>query len=564
MRSEVVKVLSKAIKQYNGKLSEEEIEKLIEIPPNTEMGDFAFPCFVLSKQFKESPNILSVKLREQIGNPPKTFEDIQSVGPYINFFVNRKILAYETVFEILKQKNKYGSSQIGKGKKVLVEFSSPNIAKPFGIGHLRSTIIGNSIANICKFNSYKVIRANYLGDWGTQFGKLLYGYEKFGSEKELKKDAIKHLLNVYVKVNLLKDSDEKGREYFKKLESGDKKLTILWNKFKDLSLKEFEKIYFMLGIKFDVYLAESMYEKKIYSTINLLKKKDLLRKSEGAWIVDLRDYGLDVCIIKKSDGATTYAVRDLASAISRYKKFKFDKMIYEVGQEQKLHLAQVFKILELSEFKWAKDCFHADHGLYLDKDGKKFATRKGKTIFMEDILNDTTKLSEKEIKKRFPKLSKTELEERASKVAIAAIFYGDLKNNRANNMVFDLERFTCFEGDTGPYLLYSYARASSILKKSGKKLNKKFEINTLTKEENELIKKLAQFNESVLGAYMHSNPSTIANYSFQLAQCFNEFYHACPVIDSREEDFRLSLIESFRIVLKNALGLLGIETLEEM
>ncbi len=488
MKEVIISVLKKALKEKGVELKEEEIEKFIEIPPSPEIGDYAFPCFFLSRELKQEPHQIALEIREKIGNIPLDFEDIQTVGAYVNFFVDRKILARNLVKEILTKKDNFGSSYIGKGQKIVVEFSSPNIAKPFGIGQLRSTIIGNSISKICEFQGFKVIKINYLGDWGTQFGKILLGYEKFGTQEKLDKDPVKHLFEVYVKISKNKKYDEKAREYFKKLEQGDKTLTNLWEYFRKVSLEDFKKIYQTLGISFDVYSGESIYNKEIKKVVKELQDKKKLKKSEGALVVGLKRFGLGVCLIEKSDGSTLYATRDLASAISRYKKYKFHKMIYEVGQEQKLYFKQLFKVLELIGYSWAKNCVHIDHGLYLDKNGKRFATRKGETVFMEDIINETIDLSKKEILKRELKISKKELEKRAHKVAIAAIFYGDLKNNRTNNMIFDIKRFVSFQGDTGPYLLYSYARAGSILKKAKVKTNK-FEIVELEEKEIELIKK---------------------------------------------------------------------------
>ncbi len=562
MKELVVGLLKKALHKKGIKLNEEEIDRLLEIPPSADMGDFAFPCFFLSEKLKDEPHQIALELREEIGTPPATdFEDIQTAGPYINFFFNRKTLAKKLVWEALTYKKNYGKTNLGKRKKIIVEFSSPNIAKPFGIGHLRSTIIGNSIANICEFLGFKVIRLNYLGDWGTQFGKLLFGYNKFGSEKKLQKNPIQHLLEIYIKANK-KTYEKKSREEFRKLEAGDRKALMLWRLFKEMSVEEFEKIYDSFGIKFDVYLGESMYNKKMKEVIRKLEEKKLLRKSEGAKVVDLKKDGLGICLIEKGDGATLYITRDLASAIDRYKKYRFEKMIYEVGQEQKLYFRQLFRLLELMGYEWAKNCIHVDHGLYLGKDGKRFATRKGKTLFMKDILDETHTLAKKEIIKRAPNISKKELEKRALKIAIAAIFYGDLKNNRSNNMIFDIKRFISFEGDTGPYIQYSYARAGSILKKT--KNQDKFEVYELQPQEIALIKKLLQFPEIVMDAHKNLNPSIIANYSYQICKLFNEFYHSCPVIGSKEESFRLALIAAFRQILKNATHLLGIELLEEM
>jgi len=563
MKREISAVLKKALEKEGIGLSREEIENLIEIPPLIEMGDFAFPCFFLASKLKKNPNEIALKLKEIIGKSAREIKNIQTSGGYLNFIVDKKMIVVDLIKEVLKEKDKYGSNDLGKGKKILVEYSSPNIAKPFGIGHLRSTIIGNSIANIAEFNGFKTIRMNYPGDWGTQFGKLMLGYKKFGNSAKLKKDPIKHLLEIYVKIN--KDIyDEESREWFKKLEQGDKTALELWKKFREMSLKDFEKLYSIIGIKFDVYSGESMHNSEMAEIIKELSKKNLLKKSEGAMIVDLKEFGLGVSLIQKTDGASLYITRDLAAAINRYKKYKFDKMIYEVGQEQKHYFNQLFKILELMGYGWAKDCVHVYHGLYLDKDGKKFATRKGKTIFMEDVINKTKNLAEKEIKKRFPKISKKELEKRAQKVAIAAIFYGDLKTNRKNDMIFDIQRFVSFEGNTGPYIQYSYARASSILKKAKKSKSAGLISEMIHPKEIELIKKILQFKDVVLKSNESLNPSLIANYSYELAQIFNEFYHECPVIGNENEIFRLKLVEVFRQVLKNSLGLLGIGVLKEM
>ena len=554
--------MKKALKEKRVKLKDEEIERLLEVPPTADMGDYAFPCFFLAERLKEEPNRIALEIREKIGNPPvMDFEDIQTAGPYVNFFFNRKTLAKKLVWDVINQKKDFGRSKIGDKKKIVVEFSAPNIAKPFGIGHLRSTIIGNSIANICEYQGFKVIRLNYLGDWGAQFGRLVVGYKKFGDEKKLQRSPINYLLELYVKANK-KSLDKQAAEEFKKLEKGDKENVMLWRTFKEYSLEEFDNIYKDLGIKFDEQLGESMYNKKMKEVLQDLKEKELLKKSEGAQIVDLKEYDLGACLVEKSDGATLYATRDLASAIDRYKKYKFEKMIYEVGQEQKLYFKQLFKVLELMGYKWAKNCVHIEHGHYLDKDGKRFSTRKGKSVFMKDILTETISLAKKEIKKRLPKIKEKELEERAHKIAIAAIFYGDLKNNRKNNVVFDIKKFVSFEGDTGPYIQYSYARASSIQRKA--KSQEKFEIYDLDPPEIELIRKLLQFPDTALKAYNSLNPSVIANYAYQISKLFNEFYHACPVIGSESEMFRLALVESFRQILKNCAHLLGIELLEEM
>lgn len=570
MKERIAQLLQDSLKKkFSIELPKEKITSMIETPPSLEMGDYAFPCFAFSKQLdKMNPVEIAMKLRAGIGTEsPMEFDDIVTNGPYINFFIDRKALARKVVWESINQRANYGKSKLGKKlfgrKKVIVEFSSPNIAKPIGIGHLRSTIIGNSIANIAEFVGYKAIRINYLGDWGTPHGKIIHGFQKFGSQDKLEKDPIQHLYEIYVKLSKDEKYEEPARETFKKMEQGDKETLMLWKIFRNLSLKEFKKIYEKLGIKFDVYSGESETVSKTKDIIKELTNKKLLIESKGAYIVDLNQYNLGACLIQKTDGSTLYATRDLITAIQRKKKYTFDKMIYEVGQEQKLHFQQVFKTLELMGYNWAKDCIHAEHGLYLDNDGKKFATRKGKTFFLEDVFKETEKLAKKEVLSRFHDLEKEELESRVKKIAIAAVFYGDLKNNRTNNMIFDLNKFVSFDGNTGPYILYSYARASSILEKAKKNIPK-WEIKDLEEKEYELIKKISQFQKVVQSAWNDLNPSLIANYSYELAQLFNEFYQQCPVINSENETFRLALVESFRQVIKNSFSLLGIETIEKM
>ncbi len=557
MKERIAELLAKP-----SKLRKNKVLELVEIPKDSKMGDFAFPCFVLAKEFKKNPAEIAKNITDSLKNNFE-FERVEAVGGYVNFYLNRIAMAEEILKKIGKEKEKFGSASLGKGKKILMEMSSPNIAKPFGIGHLRSTIIGNSIAEISKSLGFKVIKMNYLGDWGTQFGKLILGYKKFGNPEKLKENPINHLLEVYVKVNKNPELEAESREWFKKLEYGDKEAFVLWKTFKELSLKEFDKVYRMLNVKFDIISGESLYNNQMEKIARDLKKKNLLEESEGAQIVDLEKYNLGVALIKKSDGTTIYTTRDLAAAIDRHKKYKFDFMFYEVGSEQKLHFEQVFKILNMMKFKWAKNCRHIAHGLYLGKDGKKFSTRKGKTVFMGDIVDEASDLARKEILRREPKLAKKELEKRAAAIALAAIKYGDLKNYRANDMIFDIERFTSFEGDTGPYLLYSYARAKSILRKA-KYSPKKYEIKNLNDLEKNLVSQLGNFPEVITNAYNNLSPNVIANYAYQLSQTFNEFYHANQVIGSENEQLRLTFVDAFSMVLRNALSLLGIQAIEKM
>lgn len=550
MKNKIIQILGKITQ-----LDESEISNSIEVPPSRELGDYAFPCFSLAKFFKKNPNQIAAELAEKISS--KEFEKVEAKGPYINFFLNRNLIAESTLKKILKEKEQYGFSLEKKSGTIVIDMSSPNIAKPFGIGHLRSTIIGNAIANLAATQGCKVIRLNYLGDWGTPFGKIIAGYKKFGSEKELNKHPIQHLYEIYTKVSALPEFEEIGRQEFRKLEEGDKNSLRLWKKFREVSIKDFNRIYSLLGIKFDATSGESEYNNKMDSTISSLKSRGLLKTSDGAKIVDLEKYGLGVCLIQKADGATLYATRDITAAIDRVKRYKAKNLFYEVGSEQQLHFKQLFKVLELMGCAFAKNCVHISHGLYLDKDGKKLATRKGKTIFMEDIIEETIELAKKEIVKR-EKISSKELSERALKIARAAIFYGDLKNYRMNDIIFDIERFLEFEGNTGPYLLYTYVRAQSILTKAAKK-HSKLKIGSLNDQEKSLILDLAKFPEEIKNALDTLAPNIVANYVYALAHKFNEFYHSNKVIGSENEQFRLALVASLAQVIKNSLSILGID-----
>jgi arginyl-tRNA synthetase len=557
-KREVIELLASHIP-----LKKEQIHNLLEVPKNPEMGDYAFPCFSLAPLMRKSPNEIARVIAENIGSSERLI--VTALNAYINFSINKTLLAEDVIKKVLiSEKENYGKNSHGSFKKIVIDMSSPNIAKPFGIGHLRSTIIGNSIANICEFNGYKAVKINYLGDWGTQFGKILFAYKKFGKLSKLKKEPIKYLLELYVKAEKYEDE---AREWFKKLEDGDKEAVKLWKIFRKLSMEEFNKLYKILGVTFDEISGESFYNKESKKVIELLREKKLLEESQDALIVDLNNYGFGVFLIQKKDGTTLYSTRDLTAAIDRHEKNHFDRMIYEVGSEQKLYFQQLFKVLELLGCRWADKCIHVEHGLYLDKDGKKFATRKGKTIFMEDIINETKELAKKEILKR-TKMKKKALEKRALQIAISAIFFGDLKNFRGNDVVFDIDRFVSFEGDTGPYLQYSYARASSILKKvkAKEKLTGKVEFSSLNEQEIALIKKLGEFPGVVIKAYAGFDPSIVTSYSLQLAHSFNEFYQTSPVIKAPAEKkkARIAMVSAYRQVLGNSLRLLGLKPMEKM
>jgi arginyl-tRNA synthetase len=558
MKEIVIEILNKELK-----IEKEELRKLIETPPTLQLGDYAFPCFILAKERKKSPLEISQDLAKELRKKEtKEIASIENKGPYVNFYLNKNLLAEEVIKET-KKKN-WGENKQGLKKTICIDLSAPNIAKPFGIGHLRSTIIGDSISKIANYNGYKTIKINYLGDWGTQFGKLILGYKKWGNKEKLEKDPIAHLQELYIKVNQDKELEPEARLEFKKLEEGDKENLDYWKNFKELSIKKFEEIYKILNIQFDITSGESKYNNQMQEVIEELEKKNLLIQSDGAKVVDLKENNKGVVLIQKGDGTSLYATRDIAAAIDRKKQYNFDQMIYEVGSEQKLHFQQIFKVLELMNYNWAKNCTHVSHGLYLDKDGKKFSTRKGKTVYLKDIINETIKKAKKNLLERTTELKEKELNKKAEIIAITAIKYGDLKNYRENNIIFDIDKFLEFEGDTGPYLLYSYARASSILRKSETKTKKEIKIIDLKDSEISLIKKIHSFPEIISKAHTSLSPNLIANYSYELAKTFNEFYHDCPVIGGIEESFRLQLVNSFKLTLKKSLNLLGIETLEEM
>ncbi len=538
---------------------------LLEIPPDPSLGDYAFPCFSLAKELKKNPNQIAQELSKKLKAP--FLDKIDAKGAYLNFFIKKEQLTKDVLTNVLKQQQKYGQSTTGKGKTIVIDMSSPNIAKPFGIGHLRSTIIGNALRNLLTYQSYKVVRINHLGDWGTQFGKLIVAYKKWGDKKRLDKDPINYLLDLYVKFHDAAeqnpDLEDQARAWFKKLEDGNKEALALWKQFKELSLQEFKKIYALLGVTFEAYSGEAFYNDRLDETLEFIEKTGITEISEGALIVNLEKYTMPPAILRKSDGATLYLTRDVAAALYRKKTYKFDKMLYEVGGEQKLHFQQLFKVLELMGYSWYKDCVHVDHGLYLGEDGKKFSTRKGKTIFMADVLDETIALAKKIIQEKNPKLKNKDAVAKA--VGVGAIIFGDLCNDRSRDIIFDIEKFTSFEGETGPYLQYTHARLCSILRK--KKLSATtIDYKLYDKAEQEIIKQLGSFGDVVTDATKQYKPHILARYLLDLAQQVNSYYVSHPVLqdDKALEKARLALVTGVKIVLGNGLRLLGIIPLEAM
>ena len=542
-------------------------EIVIEIPKQN-LGDYAFPCFQLSSEQKKNPAIIAKEIVEKLSKKlPKEIGKIEASGGYVNFFLNKEIFAKQVLEEIDEKKEKYGMSEEGKGKSVVIDFSSPNIAKPFNIGHLRSTILGFSLYRIFNFLDYKSIGVNHVGDWGTQFGQLIYAYNKWGSETSLKKEPIKHLLELYVRFNQELENkpelQEQAREEFKKLENNDKKAVELWKNFRELSLKDFNKIYELLGVKFDYITGESFYNDKMARTVELLKAKKLTEMSQGALVVNLEKYKMPPCILKKSDEASTYATRDLTAALYRQDTFKPAKILYVVGSEQRLHFKQVFKVLELAGFDFAKNCVHVPFGLIRLHEGK-LSTRAGRVVFMEDVLEKGFVLAKKIIEKKNPKLSNKEKVARA--VAIGAIIYSDISNDRVLDIKFDWNKALSFEGNSGPYLQYAYVRASSILKKIGKEQGGKINFNKIDDKEFILLKEISRLNNTIKQASLNFKPNIIANYVYNLSQTFNDFYENCPVINAEQgvKARRIALVRATKQVVENCLGLLCIPIVDTM
>ena len=559
MKELIAKILAKELKK-----KEEEIINLIETPPSSELGDFAFPCFSLAKEMRKNPVEIAKNLAGKI-KPGKEIERVEVKGAYLNFFLNKSNFAEDIIPQILKEKEKFGQ---GKEKEtMMIEFSQANTHKAFHVGHIRGTSIGESLSRISEFLGNKVIRANYQGDTGMHVAKWIWNYSKNHSKDKVKADE-QWIASIYVDAikrlaeneNLQEEVDEINR----KLEEGkDKKLMDLWKKTRKICLDALEIIYKELNTKFNKYYFESQVEKRGKEICIELAKKGIAKISEEATIMDLNEYGLSVWVLLRKDGTVLYSGKDLALVEKKFKENKMDKCLYVVADEQNLHFQQLFKTLELMGFKGREKCEHIHYGLVRLPTGK-MSSRTGDNILYSSFKKEVLDFAKQEIKKRNSGIKEKELEGRALKISIASIKYAMLKQSPNKVIVFTKEDALDFEGNTGPYLLYSYARASSILKKSDKKPKLEKEQKDVDEKESLLIKKLGNFPEIVQQAHKQLNPSVIANYSFELAQIFNEFYHSSPVINSEKEEFRLALVQSFRIVMKSSLNLLGIDIVEEM
>lgn len=545
-------------------LSIEEISSFIEVPPDTEKGDFALPCFKLSKILHLSP----VMIAENLSKTFSSDEVISSATPingYLNFKVNRKGLTETVLNEILNLKDKYGASSIGENKTICIDYSSINIAKPFHIGHLCTTVIGGALCKIFKFLGYNVVGINHLGDYGTQFGKLIVAYKKWSSRGAVEKDRLKELTRIYVKFHKEAEScpelDDEARHYFKLIEEGDTEANELFSFFKKITLEEVDKIYKLLNVTFDSYAGESFYNDKMQPIVDELREKNLLVESEGAKVVDLSEYGMTPCLILKSDGSSLYATRDLAAADYRKKTYDFYKCLYVVAYQQNLHFQQVFKVLELMGRPWAKDLVHVAYGMVSLEDGA-MSTREGKVVLLEDVINKTIEKAKKVIEEKNPDLP--DKENSARKVGTGAVIFGALSNNKIKDIVFSYDRVLNFDGETCPYVQYTVARCNSVLNKFGEPNN--FSVGDISIDEYELSSELSKFGEKVNSAAEKYEPSIITRYTLDLATAFNKFYMNCKVgvEDEKVKSFRLALVKATKITLTNALTLLGIETVEKM
>ena len=553
-------------------IEKEEIKKYIEIPTNEENGDYAFPCFKLAKTLKKAPQIIATEIKEKIEIDSNWIQKMEVVGGYINFYINTNTLAKEVLSEIDNKKEKYGSSEKGKGKNIIVEYSSPNIAKEFHIGHLRTTVIGAAFYNIYKYLGYNTIGINHLGDYGTQFGKMIEGYKRWGTEYNLEENPIEELTKMYIRINDLCKEDEKVleacRDNFKKLEEGDEYCTKLWNKFKELSLKEFYKTYDMLGVKFDSLNGESFYSDKMPEVIQLLEKSGKLIESQGAKIVDLEDKGINTpCIIEKTNGSTTYATRDLAAILYRARTYDYDKCIYVVAYEQNLHFKQVFEVAKLLglDKKYTDGLIHIAYGMTRVSTGR-MSTREGNVVKVNELLNEAISRVKDIIEEKNPNMENKE--ENARKIGIGAVIYNNLCTTLIKDQIFDWNTVLNFNGETGPYIQYIYVRTKSVLEKAGYKpsINEIDIAKLQDKESKKIIKTLYNF-ESTLETVIEKNETSIlARYLIELAQSYSNFYNENKILGEEKDiqDARIYLTYAVGNVLKIGAKLLGIEMPDKM
>lgn len=563
-KSEIAKKIAQVVK-----LETSELETYIEIPKDSTNGDFSFPCFRLAKELKKAPQVIASEIKEklELEESNDIIEKIDVIGGYLNFYINKNILIKEVLSEINKEKENYGASDIGKGKNIIVEYSSPNIAKEFHIGHLRTTVIGAAFYNIYKYLGYNTIGINHLGDYGTQFGKMIEGYKRWGEEYNLEENPIEELTKMYIRINDLCKSDENVlnacRENFRKLEEGDKECIELWNKFKDLSLKEFYKTYDMLGVKFDSLNGESFYSDKMPEVIEILEKSGKLVESQGARIVDLEDKGINTpCIIEKTNGSTTYATRDLAAILYRARTYDFDKCIYVVAYEQNLHFKQVFEVAKLLglDKKYTDGLTHIAYGMTRLATGR-MSTREGNVVKVNELLEESVKRVLDIINEKTPEME--DKEDNARKIGIGAVIFNNLCTNLIKDQIFDWNIVLNFNGETGPYIQYIYVRTKSVLEKASYMPNLEDVDFSLLEDEKSfyIIKKIYEFNNILKQVIEKNETSILARYLIELAQGYSNFYNDNKIIveDKKVQDTRLYLTYAVGNVLKIGMKLLGIE-----
>lgn len=569
-KKEIAEIIAKNLEG----LTEDEIKSMIETPQDQSMGDYAFPCFRLAKMMRKAPNLIAAELAEKLQGE-QLFSEISPVNAYVNMFVSREEMMKSTVSEVLEEKENFGRSDIGGNKKVIVEFSSPNIAKPFHIGHIRSTVIGNSLSKIYDALGYDVFKINHLGDYGTQFGKMICAYRRWGNREDVINSPIKTLLGYYTKFHVEVEEhpelEDEARAIFTKLEQGSKEEVELWQWFREESLKEFQRVYDMLGIEFDSYNGESFYSDKMPRFEKELLDKGLLKESNGAQVVDLEEYKLGTALIKKSDGSSLYITRDIAAAVYRKENYDFYKNIYVVATQQNLHFQQLFKILELMGYDWANQCVHVPFGMVRLEEGT-MSTRHGRVVFLEDVLNGAIEKTREIIEEKNPNIEN--LEEITSQVGIGAVVFNELSNNRIKDYTFKWDQILNFDGETGPYVQYTHARCASLLRKAGEDIvakaqdPKNVDFALLSKSDSayELTKLIYAFPGVVEQAGEKYEPSIITRHIIDIAQCFNKFYHDEHIIvdDEVEKISKIALVIATKRVIATGIGLLGMKAPERM
>ena len=559
-----IEEISKLIKIEG--IGEEEIASWLTVPPERDLGDYALPCFRFAKALKKPPVKIAEELAAEIAGAP-FLKDVRAVNGYLNFFIDRNDFTQKTLREILSAGVSYGESGEGAGKTICIDYSSINIAKPFHIGHLSTTVIGGALVNIYRKLGYRVVGINHLGDWGTQFGKLISAYKRWGSREEVEKGSIREMLRLYVKFHDEAEKDEslndEARAYFKRIEDGDEECLALFNWFKELTIREVQKIYDLLGVKFDSYAGESFYNDKMQPVVDELEKKGLLKTSEGAKVVDLEAYGMPPCLILKADGATLYATRDLAAAFYRKKTYDFAKCLYVVAYQQNLHFQQVFKVLELMGCEWAKDMVHVAFGMVSLEDSGSLSTRRGNVVFLEDVLQQAIAKAKEIMLEKTPDMK--DPDETAKRIGVGAVIFSTLSANRIKDIVFSFDKVLNFDGETGPYVQYAYARCSSVLEKAKPELEK-MRFENLSPYETDLVNLLGTFPKTVKSAAEKYEPSYVTRLMAEVAKSFNKFYFECRIIGEEEGVMhrRLGICAAARSVLASGLGLLNIQTVEKM